>query len=75
MTIVFRIVAHGESSRLGHALGMQLTFRGISGVFQHLDDIAEDPDELRTLYGTAEGNRVLPGVLKLLERLQAGEGR
>jgi N-acetylglucosamine-6-sulfatase len=39
-----------------------------------LFDIVEDPDELRTLYGTAEGNRVLPEVLKMLERLQAGEG-
>jgi len=35
-----------------------------------LFDIAEDPDELRTLYGTAEGNRVLPEVLRRLERLQ-----
>ena len=37
-----------------------------------LFDIAEDPDELRTLYGTAEGNRVLPEVLKTLERLSGG---
>jgi N-acetylglucosamine-6-sulfatase len=36
-------------------------------------DIAEDPDELRDLYGTTEGNRVLPEVLRTFERLQDGE--
>lgn len=35
--------------------------------------IAEDPNELRTLYGTPEGNRVLPDLLRMLERLSAGE--
>jgi hypothetical protein len=36
-----------------------------------LFDIREDPNELRNLVGTAEGNRVLPEVLKALERVQA----
>ncbi len=36
-----------------------------------LFDIAEDPDEVRNLYGTPEGIRVLPEVLKALERLRA----
>jgi arylsulfatase A-like enzyme len=36
-----------------------------------LFDIREDPDELRNLVGTAEGNRVLPEVLEALERVQA----
>jgi len=39
-----------------------------------LFDIAEDPNELRPLYGTPEGNRVLPGLMKMLERLSAGDG-
>jgi hypothetical protein len=38
-----------------------------------LFDIMEDPDELRTLYGTVEGNRVLPEMSNMLKRLHTGE--
>jgi hypothetical protein len=38
-----------------------------------LFDLTEDPDELRTLYGTPEARAVLLEVSGLLERLQAGE--
>jgi len=32
-----------------------------------LFDIAKDPDELHNLYGTPEGNHVLPNLLQVLK--------
>ena len=38
-----------------------------------LFDLTEDPDEMRSLYGTPGARGVLPEVSRLLERLQAGK--